>query len=189
MVKIIKLHDRSDLLVAQLKDQNRKAQYKFYKMHSTKLLSIIRMYISDINCAEEVLSNCFVKIFKKIDAFNGPDIAIHNWIRTIAIREAIDFLRTKKNIEFPTDHFNDLENEESNSTDNNYDINHIQEKIDQLPDGYKMVFMLYVIEEYSHESIAVELNISKGTSKSQLFKAKKMLRRLLAVENYNDEKI
>jgi len=71
MVKIIKLHDRSDLLVAQLKDQNRKAQYKFYKMHSTKLLSIIRMYISDINCAEEVLSNCFVKIFKKIDAFNG----------------------------------------------------------------------------------------------------------------------
>jgi RNA polymerase sigma-70 factor (ECF subfamily) len=49
--------------------------------------------------------------------------------------------------------------------------------------------MLYVIEEYSHESIAEELIISKGTSKSQLFKTKKMLRRLLAVENYNDEKI
>ena len=158
-------------------------------MHSPKLLSIIRMYISDINNAEEVLSNCFVKIFEKIDSFNGPNIAIHNWIRTIAIREAIDFLRTKKNMEFPTDQFSDYEKEESNSIDNDHNMDYLQEKIDQLPDGYKMVFMLYVIEEYTHESIAQELKISEGTSKSQLFKAKKMLRRLLAEENYKDGKI
>ena len=189
MVKIIKLHNQSDQLVKKLKNRDEKAQYKFYKTHSPKLLSIIRMYISDINCAEEVLSNCFVKIFEKIDSFSGPNIAIHNWIRTIAIREAIDFLRIKKNMEFPTDRFTDYENEESDSVDNHHNMDYLQEKIDQLPDGYKMVFMLYVMEEYSHESIAQELKISKGTSKSQLFKAKKMLRRLLAEENYNNEKI
>jgi RNA polymerase sigma-70 factor (ECF subfamily) len=189
MVKIVKLHNQSEQLVAQLKNQNRKAQYKFYKLHSPKLLGIIRMYISDINSAEEVLSNCFVKIFKKIDSFNGPTIAIHNWIRTIAIREAIDFLRTKNNIEFLTDQFYDFGNEGNNSVDNDHEINHLQDKIDQLPEGYKMVFMLYVMEDYSHESIAQELNISQGTSKSQLFKAKKMLRRLLTEEDYKDGKI
>ena len=189
MVKIVKLHNQSDQLVAQLKNRDKKAQYKFYKKHSPKLLSIIRMYISNINSSEEVMSNSFVKIFEKIDSFYGPGIAIHNWMRTIAIREAIDFLRTKNNIEFPTDQFADYDNEGNNPVDDHHDLNYLQEKIDQLPDGYKMVFMLYVIEDYSHESIAHELNISKGTSKSQLFKAKKMLRRLLAPENYKDGKI
>ena len=183
MVKIIKLQDRYDKLIAGLKKQDRKSQYEFYKMHSPKLLSIIRMYVPDIRCAEELLSNCFVKIFKKIETFDGPSVAIHSWMRTIAVREAIDLLRKKRPMTFPVDELSERCSTDTNPIDDEHAVDHIQAKIDKLPDGYRMVFMLYVIEGYDHEAIARELGINVGTSRSQLYKARKMIRELLAKED------
>lgn len=184
MVKIVKLNNQTDQLIAQLKNHDRKVQYDFYKKHSPKLLSVIRMYISDIHYAEEVLSNSFVKIFKKIDSFNGPSVAIHNWVRTIAVREAINFLRKKKDIAYPSDQLEDKHTDGSNPINDENNLAYLQEKIDKLPYGYKMVFMLYVIEGYSHKAIAGELGINEGTSKSQLYKARKMIKQLLTKDDY-----
>jgi RNA polymerase sigma-70 factor (ECF subfamily) len=90
------------------------------------------------------------------------------------VREAISFLRQKKSIEFSS---NELETQEkaTYTIDSEMDVDEIQQLIDNLPEGYRMIFVMHAIEGYKHHEIAELLNISEGTSKSQLFKARKLL--------------
>ena len=99
-------------------------------------------------------------------------------------REAISFLRRKKTIEFTT---NDdyLENDYSNNIKTNIEVAEIQQLIDSLPEGYKIVFVMYAIEGYKHYEIAKLLNISEGTSKSQLFKARQLLQEKIKILDNN----
>lgn len=131
------------------------------------------MYINDIHHAEEVMLDGFFKVFTHISEFNHQG-SFEGWIRRIMVRQSIDFLRKKKTILFQ-----ELNTEIQEPTEEefhfNFELTHIQNAIDALPEGYKMVFNLFAIEGYKHEEIAVMLNISEGTSKSQLHKARKML--------------
>lgn len=137
------------------------------------MLSVCRQYINDIHHAEDVMVTGFTKVFKHLSSFKNEG-SFEGWIRRIMIREAISFLRTQKNVTFYTD-----ELPENNSTvltsDNELEVNDIQLLIDELPEGYRIVFLMYAVEGYKHHEIATVLNISEGTSKSQLFKARKML--------------
>lgn len=92
------------------------------------------------------------------------------------VREAISFLRQEKKVEFSTED-EVVTHESYNNVDSNIAVAQIQEIIDQLPEGYKMVFVMYAIEGYKHHEIAEILNISEGTSKSQLFKARQLLQK------------
>lgn len=175
-MKIIKLHTELGQLIKKAKRNDRRAQYELYQRFAPKMLSLSRMYINDIQFAEDVLSKAFVKIFKNISSFKGPEQAFFSWMRQIVIREAIDFLRKLKGLEFPTDDFSKYEIENKFEASEVFLQNEIQHFLDELPEGYRMVFVLHVIEQYPHQSIADLLNISVGTSKSQLYKAKKMLK-------------
>jgi RNA polymerase sigma-70 factor (ECF subfamily) len=90
------------------------------------------------------------------------------------VREAISFLRKKKGLEFLADDMEIYEKAESES-DAELDVDQLQLLIDQLPEGYRMVFNMYAIEGYKHSEIATMLDIAESTSKTQLFKARKML--------------
>lgn len=175
-MKIIKLHTELGQLIKKAKRNDRRAQYELYQRFAPKMLSLCRMYINDIQFAEDVLSKAFVKVFKKMSSFKGPEEAFFSWMRQIVIREAIDFLRKLKGLEFPTDDFSMME--QVNETEDSVGISQseIQHFLDELREGYRTVFVLHVIEQYPHQSIADLLNISVGTSKSQLYKAKKMLK-------------
>lgn len=175
-MKIIKLHTELNQLIKKAKRNDRRAQYEIYKRYAPKMLSLCRMYISDTQFAEDVLSKAFVKIFKKMSSFKGSEEAFFSWMRQIVIREAIDFLRKLKGLEFPTDDFSKYEIENKFEASEVLSQNEIQHFLDELPEGYRAVFVLYVVEQYPHQSIADLLNISVGTSKSQLYKAKKMLK-------------
>jgi len=96
------------------------------------------------------------------------------------VRESISSLRQKKRIEF-NEEFTEKFAESSNNIDSEIEVAQIQKLIDELPDGYKLVFIMYAIEGYKHNEIATLLNISEGTSKSQLFKARKLLQQKLEV--------
>ena len=90
------------------------------------------------------------------------------------VREAISFYRQKKQIQFA----NEVENysaEFHNDIDSSIEVAQIQACIDSLPEGYRLIFNMYAIDGYKHNEIAKMLDINEGTSKSQLFKAKKML--------------
>ena len=172
-MKVIQLHKNEKELIKKASKNNREAQHLIYELHAPKMLSVCRYYIRDVHQAEEVMLNGFFKVFKHIKTFKSEG-SFEGWIRRITVREAISFLRAKKNIEFVAEE-NYIEKDYSNNINTTIEVAEIQQIIDSLPEGYKMVFVMYAIEGYKHHEIADLLNISEGTSKSQLFKARQML--------------
>jgi RNA polymerase sigma-70 factor (ECF subfamily) len=167
------LHKNENALIKKAIKNNREAQHVLFEMHSPKMLSVCRYYIKDIQQAEEAMLNGFFKVFKNLKSYKG-DGSFEGWVRRIMIRESISYLRQKKRIDFVSDE-DESTNAYSNSIQTNLEVNDIQKLIDNLPEGYRMVFVMYAIEGYKHHEISELLNISQGTSKSQLFKARKML--------------
>ena len=172
-LKVIQLHKNESALIKKAIKNNREAQHILFELHAPKMLSVCRYYIKDIQHAEDVMLNGFFKVFSYLKNFKEEG-SFEGWIRKIMVRESISFLRRQKKVEFPVEDIL-IHDDSTNNINTNIEVAQIQELIDELPDGYKMVFIMYAIEGYKHHEIANELNINEGTSKSQLFKARKML--------------
>lgn len=172
-LKVIQLHKNETQLIKKAAQNNREAQHVLYELHAPKMLSVCRYYIKDVQHAEEAMLNGFFKVFTKLKDYKFQG-SFEGWIRRIMVREAISFLRQKKHIEFPEDTVEQY-NQETNNIKTKMDVADLQQLIDGLPEGYRMVFVMYAIEGYKHAEIAELLQISEGTSKSQLFKARKLL--------------
>ncbi|MFD0976467.1 RNA polymerase sigma factor [Salinimicrobium gaetbulicola] len=179
-MKVIQLFNNQSQIIKRAARGNREAQQKIFERHSGKMLSICRQYVKDLHHAEEVMLNGFFKVFTHLCDFKNEG-SFEGWMRRIMIRESISFLRTLKKIEFTQEDLEDTESVDSITSDLN--VAHIQSMIDSLPEGYKMVFLMYCVDGYKHSEISQMLNISEGTSKSQLFKARKMLQEKLKQEN------
>ena len=151
---------------------NREAQQALYDSFAPKMLSVCRQYIKDVHFAEDVMIMGFVKVFKNLHSFRFEG-SFEGWIRRIMIREAISYLRRRQFVVFDDEVFEKQENYVENSSE--LEIDHIQKMIDSLPEGYKLVFILFAVEGYKHSEIAEMLEISESTSKSQLFKARRVL--------------
>ncbi|MFQ6603835.1 RNA polymerase sigma factor [Flavobacterium sp. C3NV] len=171
-MKIIHLHQEETEIIKLAVGNNRQAQQQIYSRFSSKMLSVCRQYIKDIQLAEDVMITAFMKVFTNLNKFENKG-SFEGWIRRIMVNECISYLRVQKKVKFVED---EIYVEESfNATDSQFSIDQIQFLIDALPDGYKMVFNLYAIEGYKHNEIAKMLGINEGTSKSQLSHARKML--------------
>tara|TARA_R110000850_G_scaffold203228_1_gene329504 strand:- start:120772 stop:121332 length:561 start_codon:yes stop_codon:yes gene_type:complete len=182
-VKIINLHKNQTQLIAKAAKNNRQAQHQIYQLYAPKMLSVCRMYIKDIHHAEETMLDGFYKVFTRLSDFNNQG-SFEGWIRRIMVRQSIDFLRKKSKMTFNDDDV--IDTTEQNEIQWKYDVQHIQQAIDALPEGYKAVFNLFAIEGYKHDEIASMLTITEGTSKSQLHKARKMLQEKLKTGNATD---
>jgi len=180
-LKVIQLYKNEAQLIKKAVRNSREAQHMLYELHTPKMLSVCRYYIKDLQQAEEVLLNGFFKVFTNIKHFKNEG-SFEGWIRRIMIREAISYLRQKKQIEFVSDNI-EIHDEQTNNIKTQIDVAEIQQLIDELPEGYRMVFVMYAIEGYKHSEIADLLKISEGTSKSQLFKARKLLQKQLELLN------
>lgn len=176
-MKIISFYNNEKRLISKAISNNREAQQFIYEKYAPKMLSVCRQYVKDLQFAEDVMINGFVKVFKHLKAFEHQG-SFEGWIRRIMIRESISFLRKKQFVVFDEELL-DNEVQENVSISSNMDVEHIQKLIDELPEGYKMVFVMYAVEGYKHSEIAEMLKISEGTSKSQLFKARRMLQEKL----------
>lgn len=173
LLKVIQLYNNEDKLIKKAIKKDREAQHILFNMYSPKMLSVCRYYIRDLQYAEDVMLKGFFKVFTNLKNFRSEG-SFEGWMRRIMVRESISFLRRQKKIEFSMEEVNVNENFES-LIDAELEVDDIQRLIDALPEGYKMVFIMYAVEGYKHDEIAELLNISSGTSKSQLFKARKML--------------
>ena len=173
-MKLIQLHKDLAQTIEDAIQHQPKAQYRLYKRFAPKMLSVCRLYVSDLQHAEDVLSMGFVKVFKNLHTYSKKG-SFEGWIRRIMVRTAIDFLRQEKHFEFSTDvveHYEEVEMPSLSA----WSVDELQQLIDQLPEGYRFVFTMYVFEDYSHKDIAEALHITEATSRSQLFKAKRMLK-------------
>jgi RNA polymerase sigma factor (sigma-70 family) len=172
-LKVIKLYQNNDALIKKAANNNREAQQALFEMYAPKMLSVCRYYITDLHFAEDVMLHGFFKVFTHLKSFKNEG-SFEGWIRRIMVRESISFLRKQKNIEFSIDDLK-YENDYDDSLNTTMDVADIQKIIDGLSEGYRIVFVMYAIEGYKHHEIASMLNITEGTSKSQLFKARKIL--------------
>ena len=172
-LKVVQLYHNNTELIQRAADHNREAQHKLFEIHAPKMLSVCRYYVKDVQKAEEVMLNGFFKAFTNLNSFKNEG-SFEGWMRKIMVRESISFLRQQKPIEFSIEEVQPS-SDYSNAMETSLEVNDIQQLIDELPEGYKMVFVMYAIEGYKHHEIAELLNISEGTSKSQLFKARQML--------------
>ena len=177
LLKVIPLYKNETKLIEKAIANNREAQRALFDTYAPKMLSVCRSYISDLQYAEDVMLNGFFKVFAHLKSFKNEG-SFEGWIRRIMVRESISFLRTQKQIEFSIEEVKNEDNPLNNiSTD--VEVAELQQLIDELPEGYRMVFVMYAVEGYKHHEIAEMLNISEGTSKSQLFKARKLLQEKL----------
>ena len=180
-MKIIAFYKNEKQLIKKSIEGKREAQHYLYDKYAPKMLGVCRQYIKDLQFAEDVMVNGFVKVFKNLENFKHEG-SFEGWIRRIMIRESISYLRKKQFVVFD-DAIYERSNADSISISSSLDVEHIQMLIDDLPEGYKMVFVLYAIEGYKHAEIAEMLNIAESTSKSQLFKARRMLQEKLKKQN------
>ena len=166
-------------------NHSRKAQEEVFSKLYGRLYSICMRYSDDPDEAKDVLQNGFIKVFKGIEKYKG-DGSFEGWIKRIVINTAIDNYRRKKVKPVITD--SDLtdkigkttaEEEESDSIYNQVPVSVITKSVQRLSPAYRTVFNLYVMEGHNHNEIAEMLNISVGTSKSNLSKARLNLRKML----------
>ncbi|WNH08235.1 RNA polymerase sigma factor [Thalassobellus suaedae] len=180
-LKVIQLHKSESALIKKALKNNHEAQHVLFELHAPKMLSVCRYYIKDLQFAEDVMLKGFFKVFVNLKSFKNEG-SFEGWIRKIMVRESISFLRQQKNIEFSLEDV-DINDKYANTITLSLEVDYIQQLIDVLPEGYKMIFVMYAIEGYKHHEIATMLNINEGTSKSQLFKARKMLQEKISELN------
>ena len=179
-MKIIPFYKNEKQLIRKSASGNREAQHRLFEKYAPKMLGVCRRYIKDLHFAEDAMVNGFVKVFKNLDSFRYEG-SFEGWVRRIMVRESISHLRKQQFIVYDDTIFDEAASESVDST-SEFDIDHIQQLIDALPDGYRTVFVLYAVEGYKHQDIAALLNISESTSKSQLFKARKLLQEKLKLK-------
>ena len=173
-MKVIPLHSNEARLIERAAKNNKEAQHHIFNTYAPKMLSVCRYYITDLQFAEDVMITAFFKVFSNLKSFKHKG-SFEGWIRKIVVREAISFLRSKKQFVYLEDHAEVLSDDIRYDDTTPLEADQIQLLIDSLPDGYKTIFLLFA-EGYTHKEIAALLDISESTSKSQLHKARKVLR-------------
>lgn len=181
-MKIRSLHKNYSSLIAKAKKGNRRAEHELFELFAPKMLSICRQYVKNDDLAEEVMLTGFLKVFTHLKNYAAHG-SFEGWIRRIMVNESISQLRKDKKLLFR----DEIEIENSMSqvayVETELEVAEIQLLIDALPDGYKTVFVLYAVEGYKHSEIAELLQINESTSKTQLFKARRMLQAKVNKQN------
>lgn len=163
-----------DELIRQCTKGDRIAQKQLYDRFASRMLGVCLRYAQDYQAAEDILQEGFIKAFRHIERFRFEG-SFEGWLRRIMVNTAIEAHRRKNNM-YP---ILDVEQQEVEFYDEDaldkLAAEDLMAMINTLSPGYKTVFSLYAIEGFSHKEIAEQLNISEGTSKSQLARARYIL--------------
>lgn len=184
-MKLISLHKNYTKLIAKSAEGDRRAQQQLFELFSPKMMSVCRKYMKTNERAEEVMIGAFFKVFTNLNTFKNQG-SFEGWIRRIMVNECISALRKVKKFEFKETVVLENTVDYASQIETEFEVEEIQKLIDNLPQGYRTVFILYAIEGYKHSEISELLQISESTSKTQVFKARKLLKKAIEVqENRN----
>ncbi|ANI90134.1 RNA polymerase subunit sigma-70 [Arachidicoccus ginsenosidimutans] len=174
-----------EAVIEECRKRNPAAQRQLYNAYSAKMFMICLRYAKSREDAEDILQMSFIKVFKNIDAFSDTG-SFEGWMRRIVVNTAIEnYRKSIHTFEIVTNE-NAVAEVKDESVFDKLQMEDLMKLINQLPDGYRIVFNMYAIEGYSHKEIAEALNISEGGSKSQLSRARQILRQeIKKMENMN----
>ena len=174
-----------DSLLDGCKKGDRKAQESLYKALASKMMGVCMRYAKDTFEAEDILQMGFVKVFQKVTEFRS-DGSFEGWIRRIMVNTAIETYRKNLRSLNVVDIDEVYDQPQSTFDMGKLELNDLMKLVQQLSNGYRIVFNMYVIEGYSHKEIAEELGISEGASKSQLSRARAILKdKIIKMEGLN----
>jgi RNA polymerase sigma-70 factor (ECF subfamily) len=157
---------------------------QLYDLYCEAMYRIAQRYIRDDVEAEDVMQDAFIKVFKNIKHFKG-EVTFGAWIKRIVINQCIDYLKKKKIELISLDEREmDVADDWDWSVAEQTNVQNITAAINKLPEKYKVVLNMYLIEGYDHQEIAQVLNISEVNSRSQLMRGKNKLRSQLKRYNY-----
>lgn len=167
------------VIVEQCKQNNPEAQHQLYKMLASKLMGICMRYTKSRALAEDYLQDSFIKIFTNISKFENKG-SFEGWAKRVTINTILKGFSKKNVLDKSTDIEELIEQPFENKADviSGMAYQELLSFLQHLPEGKRVIFNLYVIEGYTHKEIAEQLDINEGTSKSQLAKAKEILREL-----------
>lgn len=163
--------------------QEASTQKEVYERYAAKMHALCLRYIRDTAAAEDILITGFMKVFKRIHQFKGTG-SFSGWIRKIMVNECLMYLEKEKYFSMEIGLENLFSPDILINPQTNLEVEDLMKLIDALPDGYRTVFNLYVIEGFSHQEIAEKLKISENTSKSQLCRARNYLQKMLQVASF-----
>lgn len=161
------------------------AQAKVYQLFAGKLFAVCLKYAQNHEDAEDILQDSFIRIFDKIKQYNGKG-SFEGWMKRITINVALQKYRQGKKLQVIRNEV--IESEETVVLEEELETNFLLGLIQQLPDQYRLVFNLYVLDHFSHKEIAELLNISVGTSKSNLSRARKILKEKITAYQRTQER-
>jgi RNA polymerase sigma factor (sigma-70 family) len=164
-------------LVVECKQGSKKACYELYKLYSKAMLNVAFRIVGNIAEAEDVLQEAFLDAFNKVKDFR-QDTTFGLWLKQIVVNRSINMLRKRRLelIEMEGDMLENIADEEAeDDEDIQYQATRVKEAMKELPEGYRLVISLYLLEGYDHEEIGQVLNISENTSRTQFLRAKRKL--------------
>ncbi len=166
-------------IIEGCREGDTQCQEILFRKYAGVILTVCRRYEHPSFGASDILQETFILIFKNIKQFDPLKGNVETWMKRIAVNTALKFIRKRKIhfLDFETNEYQ-VENLPEESIDVEVKSKEILiEKIQELPNGYRTIFNLFVMEGYSHREIATILDITVQTSKSQLSRAKKLLRK------------
>ncbi|MDN3550394.1 sigma-70 family RNA polymerase sigma factor [Mucilaginibacter aquaedulcis] len=167
--------------MVECKQGSKKACYQLYRLYSKAMLNVAFRIVGNIGEAEDVLQEAFLDAFNKVKDFR-QDTTFGLWLKQIVVNRSINLLRKRRLelVELEGDHLENIPEEENEDEDDiQYQVAMVKEGMKQLPDGYRVVLSLYLLEGYDHEEISQILNISENTSRTQFLRAKRKLMEIL----------
>ncbi|MBR4771837.1 MAG: sigma-70 family RNA polymerase sigma factor [Bacteroidales bacterium] len=173
------MNSKLESLIEECRRREPRAQRELYDKLAPAMLAVCQRYMKDREAAKDVMQDGFVRLFDKISSYKG-DGSFEGWARKLFVNTALMQLRRNDALKF-SDNIEDsqaMQMTHSNTLEK-MGADEILELVNSMPDGFRTVFNLYVIEGYSHEEIAGMLSISEGGSRSQLSHARAWLRKKL----------
>jgi RNA polymerase sigma factor (sigma-70 family) len=157
---------------------NRRDQELLYRRHAAKLYAVCLQYSGNDEEARDILQEGFIKIFENLNSYKFEG-SFEGWMRRITVNTALEKFRSSHNL-YRVDDIDQIQEPDAEPDNSDYaglEANDLLDIIRELPPKYRMVFNLYAIEGYSHKEISQMVNISEGTSKSNLSRARVILQR------------
>ena len=171
-------------LIEKCKNNDRKSQMRLYDMYCDAMFCIAMRYVKSTDDAQDVMQEAFIKAFQKLNQFKA-EVTFGAWLKRIVINKCLDFLKSKHQLQVSIEETNiQLADDSDWSVDEEIDVSEVKKAIETLPEKYKYVVMLYLIEGYDHEEISQILEISNSTSRTHLLRGKQKLKSLLKEKEY-----
>ena len=172
------------------KEGDQKAQFQIYKLYYKAMYNTSLRIVNNTMEAEDVMQEAFLSAFEKIETYSGT-VSFGAWLKKIVINRSLDALGKRKavfeDIESHTGIRDDGPEDSLRNEEIDIQIGAVKEAIEKLPDGYRVILSLYLLEGYDHDEIAEIMKISSSTSRSQLSRAKqKLISELKKSANYQE---